>query len=70
MHGDAMLFVREDAVEAAGAIVDPILAKETTLDPYEPRSYGLMKRSFAIDGGVWHDPEEREETTAPAPRAA
>ena len=24
MHGDGMLFVREDAVEAAWAIVDPI----------------------------------------------
>src|ERR1700726_4194432 len=28
MHGDGMLFVREDAVEAAWAIVDPILANE------------------------------------------
>jgi glucose-6-phosphate 1-dehydrogenase len=40
MHGDAILFVREDAVEAAWAIVDPILAKETTLHPYEPGSWG------------------------------
>src|SRR6202171_4941956 len=31
MHGDAMLFVREDAVEAAWAIVDPILASATNL---------------------------------------
>jgi glucose-6-phosphate 1-dehydrogenase len=38
MHGDAMHFVREDAVEAAWAIVDPILAKETTLHQYEPGS--------------------------------
>src|SRR6202451_440547 len=32
MHGEAMLFVREDAVEAAWAIVDPILANMT--NPY------------------------------------
>jgi glucose-6-phosphate 1-dehydrogenase len=38
MHGDAMLFVREDAVEAAWAIVDPVLANATTLHPYEPGS--------------------------------
>jgi len=71
MHGDAMLFVREDAVEAAWAIVDPILAKETTLHQYEPGSWGPHEADrLAIDVGGWHDPEERGESTAPAPRAA
>src|SRR5450432_350562 len=71
MHGDAMLFVREDAVEAAWAIVDPILAKETTLYPYEPGSWGPHEADrLAIDVGGWYDPEERGESTAPAPRAA
>src|SRR6202050_5640296 len=32
MRGDAMLFVREDAVEAAWAIVEPILGNNTTLE--------------------------------------
>jgi glucose-6-phosphate 1-dehydrogenase len=40
MHGDAMLVVREDAVEAGWAIVEPILANATTLHPYEPGSWG------------------------------
>src|SRR6202045_2250219 len=40
MRGDPMLFVREDAVEAAWAIVDPILASATNLHPYEPGSWG------------------------------
>jgi glucose-6-phosphate 1-dehydrogenase len=40
MHGDGMLFVREDAVEAAWAIVEPILANATTLHEYEPESWG------------------------------
>jgi glucose-6-phosphate 1-dehydrogenase len=39
MRGDGMLFVREDAVEAAWAIVDPILANED-LQQYEPGSWG------------------------------
>jgi glucose-6-phosphate 1-dehydrogenase len=40
MRGDAMLFVREDAVEAAWAIVDPILGNTTPLEEYEPGSWG------------------------------
>src|ERR1700684_1042663 len=39
-RGDAMLFVREDAVEAAWAIVNPILGNATTLHQYEPGSWG------------------------------
>jgi len=31
MHGDGMLFVREDAVEAAWAIVEPILDSVSAL---------------------------------------
>ena len=71
MRGDGMLFVREDAVEAAWAIVDPILGNATTLEEYEPGSWGPHESAgLAIDVGGWHDPEEREESTAPAPRAA
>jgi glucose-6-phosphate 1-dehydrogenase len=59
MHGDAMLFVREDAVEAAWAIVDPILANATTLHPYEPGSWGPREADrLAIDVDGWYNPEE------------
>jgi glucose-6-phosphate 1-dehydrogenase len=59
MHGDAMLFVREDAVEAAWAIVDPILANATTLYPYESGSWGPGETDrLAMDVGGWHNPEE------------
>lgn len=62
MHGDAMLFVREDAVEAAWAIVEPILANATTLNPYEPGSWGPHEADrLAIGVGGWHDPEEHPE---------
>ncbi|HET6840494.1 MAG TPA: glucose-6-phosphate dehydrogenase [Candidatus Angelobacter sp.] len=70
-HGDAMLFVREDAVEAAWAIVDPILASTTTLHQYEPGSWGPREANrLASDVGGWHDPEERVESTDAAPHAA
>src|ERR1700674_5902990 len=71
MRGDAMLFVREDAVEAAWAIVDPILGNTTTLEEYEPGSWGPHEADrLAIDVGGWHDPEERKQSAAPASRAA
>ena len=57
--GDAMLFVREDAVEAAWAIVGPILAHSTTLYQYEPGSWGPHEADhLAVDVGGWHNPEE------------
>jgi glucose-6-phosphate 1-dehydrogenase len=61
MHGDAMLFVREDAVEAAWAVVEPILAYATTLHPYEPGSWGPHEADrLALDVGGWHNPEEHK----------
>jgi glucose-6-phosphate 1-dehydrogenase len=64
MHGDAMLFVREDAVEAAWAIVEPILANATTLHQYQPGSWGPREADrLAMDVGGWHNPEERKEGT-------
>jgi len=58
MHGDGMLFVREDAVEAAWAIVDPVLANESALYQYEPGSWGPAEADrLAQDVGGWHKPE-------------
>lgn len=60
MRGDAMLFVREDAVEAAWAIVEPILGNATTLHPYEQGSWGPHEADLlASDVGGWHNPEEQ-----------
>ncbi len=68
MRGDAMLFVREDAVEAAWAIVEPILANATTLHPYEPDSWGPPEADrLAVDVGGWHNPEEYKESTVHVP---
>ena len=58
MHGDGMLFVREDAVEAAWAIVEPILGNASALHSYEPGSWGPHEADRLItDVGGWHSPE-------------
>src|SRR5271165_415499 len=58
MKGDQLLFVRQDAVEAAWAIVDPILGDCCPTESYEPGEWGPPDaRELAADIGGWHDPE-------------
>ena len=57
MKGDQLLFVRQDAVEAAWAIVDPILGDCCPTESYEPGTWGPPdSRELAADIGGWHDP--------------
>ena len=57
MKGDQMLFVRQDAVEAAWAIVDPILGDCCPTEMYEPGTWGPPDaRELAADAFGWHDP--------------
>ena len=61
MHGDALLFVRQDAVEAAWAVVDPILHEETPLYEYPCGTWGPPEADkLAADVGGWHNPEVRD----------
>jgi glucose-6-phosphate 1-dehydrogenase len=57
MVGDTTLFARQDAVEAAWAIVDPVLHTDIVPDEYEPGSWGpeAANRLTANVGG-WNDP--------------
>ncbi len=59
MRGDSLLFVRQDAVEAAWAIVDPILgADKTPVHVYPRGSWGPPEAdALAADIGGWHNPE-------------
>jgi len=58
IHGDAILFVREDAVEAAWSIVEPILENTTPVYEYEPGQWGPTEANhLAADVGGWHDPK-------------
>ena len=57
MNGDATLFVRQDAVEAAWAVVEPVLDNVTPLQFYEPGSWGPREAErLAADLGGWEDP--------------
>ena len=57
MAGDGALFTREDAVEAAWAVVDPVLKTHHRVRPYKRRSWGPKEADalIATDGG-WHNP--------------
>jgi len=57
MHGDAMLFVRQDAVEAAWSVVEPVLDDATPVNVYEPGTWGPAEAdALAADTGGWHNP--------------
>jgi glucose-6-phosphate 1-dehydrogenase len=57
MVGDAILFAREDAVEAAWAVVEPILGNVTPVHEYEPGSWGPAEADrLTADVGGWHNP--------------
>ena len=61
MNGDGALFTREDAVEAAWAVVDPVLKTHRRVRPYRRGSWG-PKEADAImaSGGSWHNPRPKE----------
>jgi glucose-6-phosphate 1-dehydrogenase len=57
MKGDATLFAREDYVEEAWRIVDPVLAAAPPVQEYEPNSWGPSETASIIaPPGGWHDP--------------
>jgi glucose-6-phosphate 1-dehydrogenase len=57
MNGDPTLFAREDAVEAAWAIVEPILGDATPIHPYAPGSWGPAEAErLTADIGGWACP--------------
>ena len=60
MIGDGALFTREDAVEAAWAVVDPVLKKHPRSLAYKRGSWG-PKQADAVLGsdGAWRNPRER-----------
>jgi glucose-6-phosphate 1-dehydrogenase len=57
MRGDQLLFAREDGVEAAWEVVEPILGDATPVHEYEPGTWGPLEADRLLGPGEWHDPK-------------
>lgn len=61
MAGEGALFAREDCVEAAWAVVDPVLTKHHRAVAYKPGSWGPKAADALIAAdGNWHNPKPEE----------
>jgi len=57
MAGNGALFTREDAVEAAWTVVDPVLKHHRRVLPYRRHSWGPKEADALIAAdGSWHNP--------------
>ena len=56
MAGDSTLFAREDYVEEAWRIVDPVLKAGTPVFEYEPKTWGPAEVERATPPGGWQNP--------------
>jgi glucose-6-phosphate 1-dehydrogenase len=58
MRGDPFHFAREDQVEEARRIVDPVLDGAAPLE-YEPGTWGPPEAAALVAPHAWHDPAEK-----------
>jgi glucose-6-phosphate 1-dehydrogenase len=57
MAGEPLSFARQDEVEAAWRIIDPILSEQPPVRPYEPGTWGPQEADALIaPPGSWHNP--------------
>jgi glucose-6-phosphate 1-dehydrogenase len=64
MAGNGALFTREDAVEAAWAVVDPVLENHHPSIPYRRGSWGPRQADGLIGpDGYWHNPRRDDAAT-------
>ena len=70
MDGDATLFARQDYVEEAWRIVDPVLSMNTPVHSYEPNTWGPSEVAAVTPPGGWRDPAIGTETLVAGHQAA
>ena len=70
MEGDASLFAREDYVEEAWRIVDPVLKTGTPIYQYQPNTWGPREVERVTPMGGWSNPASHEESVAASGAAA
>jgi glucose-6-phosphate 1-dehydrogenase len=56
MAGDPTLFAREDYVEEAWRIVDPVLKSDTPVHDYDPKTWGPGAVDWVKPPGGWRNP--------------
>jgi glucose-6-phosphate 1-dehydrogenase len=62
MAGDATLFARQDYVEEAWRIVDPVLKATTPVYVYEPHTWGPQEvEQHVVPPGGWDKPQAEEQ---------
>jgi glucose-6-phosphate 1-dehydrogenase len=65
MSGDATLFAREDYVEEAWRIVDPVFKTDTPVYEYDKGTWGPSEVDAKVSPeGGWHNPTVLEKPTA------
>jgi len=64
LRGDPSLFGREDSIEAAWRVVDPVVGMATPVYVYEPNTWGPREADAIIAGG-WHNPTAAEGSDDP-----
>jgi len=58
MRGDQMLFARQDSVEEAWRVVEPVLGNATPLHQYDSGTWGPAEADRLLDNGGWFNPEQ------------
>lgn len=61
LRGDRTLFTSDECVEAAWAVVEPVLGQTSVPLPYEPGSWGPAAAALVVEAGDgWHDPRAQD----------
>ena len=61
LRGDTSLFTRDDSVEAAWKVIDPVLGNAEPVSEYERGSWGPAAAARIVCGDEgWHDPKPEE----------
>ena len=60
IRGDAALFTRDDNVESAWRVVDPVLGTTAPVAEYEPGTWGPAAAATIVGTDGWHDPKAEE----------
>jgi glucose-6-phosphate 1-dehydrogenase len=66
MEGDATLFARQDYVDEAWRIVDPVLKARTPVYEYLPNTWGPPEVERVVPPGGWSNPNVTAEIVAVA----